>query len=102
MLDPGTVAALLLAVAGPVIELLEKAGVTRLTETTPVQKAAQRTGDSFSELEGCASALLTWADSAGFRELLSHLNEGNRDLGDERAVAQLFIDSSGFYYGDET
>jgi len=101
-LDPGIIATLLVGLAGPLIESAERAGVARLAETAPVQRAAKRTGDAFPEVEECSETLIQWADEDSFHELLDRFRKGERDLGSDERIAQAFVESSRFDFGEET
>jgi tetratricopeptide (TPR) repeat protein len=103
MADPGTIVAILIALAAPLLDLAEKAGVRRLAETTPVQSAAQKAAASFPEVEGATETLLDWTNHATFLELLDRLKAGEgTNVDDDVAITQHFLDASRFYYEADT
>jgi tetratricopeptide (TPR) repeat protein len=71
---------------------------------TPIEAAAQQTGDMFPEVEGLAETLLQWCDEASFLDLLSRLRGGDRSglASSDEAIAELFIESTRFDFGDDT
>lgn len=103
-MDAGIIVTLLVGLAAPLLDLLEKGGVSRLVETTPLQAAAQRTGEAFPEVEGCAETLLEWCDQESFLDLLDGLRGGDRNAEDANdvAIASVFVESTRFDFGDET
>jgi tetratricopeptide (TPR) repeat protein/predicted nucleic acid-binding protein len=100
--DP-TLLTIAATVASPLLDLIEKRLIARLSESTAVEAAANGTAEEFPEVEGCGLAILKWCDSDRFAEVLEAVRAGRRDVFDSDAsMVTSFVESSGFFFGEET
>jgi tetratricopeptide (TPR) repeat protein len=100
-MDPITMT-LLFAAAAPLIDLLEKGVISKLSESTPILRAAAATAASFRDIEGLEQTLLAWADSEAFRDLVERLRAGEAIEHEPDSAIDAFIDGSRFFVGSDT
>lgn len=72
-----------------------------LRNTSSLSSAIAATAKSFTSIEGVEQTLSEWCAGEYFSDFLDRLKQGERNFTDDEIVT-LFIDTTGFYVGEDT
>jgi hypothetical protein len=101
-MDPATLG-VLVALASPLLDLVEKQGIERLFNARPVETAALRTGEQFPEVAGLTQTLEDWCNHSSFLELLARVRSGDHNLRQpEAGLGTHLVSATRFDFGEET